>query len=56
VECGFLSNENEAKKLEERDYQLEMAQLIYNGIMKFTGKTAREKIEMIDSYGNQTEV
>jgi len=56
VECGFLSNDIEAKKLEGREYQLKMAQLIYIGIMKFTGKAGQERVELIDSYGNQTGV
>lgn len=35
VECGFLSNEEEAKKLEEDDYQDKLAWGIYIGIQEF---------------------
>ncbi len=39
VECGFLSNEEEAEKLMTEDYQKEMAFAIYCGIMEYCGKT-----------------
>ena len=32
VECGFLSNEEEEKKLQEDEYQNRLAWGIYNGI------------------------
>ena len=35
VECGFLSNEEEEKRLQEDDYQNRLAWGIYNGIMDF---------------------
>lgn len=35
VECGFLSNEEEEKKLQEDDYQNSLAWGIYNGIMDY---------------------
>lgn len=35
VECGFLSNEEEAKKLEEDDYQEKLAWGIYIGLQEF---------------------
>ena len=35
VECGFLSNEEEEKKLQEDDYQNRLAWGIYNGIMDY---------------------
>lgn len=35
VECGFLSNEEEAKKLEEDEYQNKLAWGIYIGIQEF---------------------
>ena len=35
VECGFLSNEEEEKQLQENDYQNRLAWGIYNGIMDF---------------------
>ncbi len=33
VECGFLSNPNECKKLQEELYQTDIANAIYNGIV-----------------------
>ena len=35
VECGFLSNPNEAKLLEQEDYQEKIAWGIYTGIMDY---------------------
>jgi N-acetylmuramoyl-L-alanine amidase len=51
VECGFLSNSEEAKLLEKRDYQKKLAQSIYRGILKYTGKEKKEFIQSIDSRG-----
>ena len=38
VECGFLSNEEEAKKLADDSYQQKMAFSIYSGIMGYMNK------------------
>lgn len=35
VECGFLSNPEEEKKLQENEYQDKLAWGIYNGIMDY---------------------
>lgn len=35
VECGFLSNENEAKKLQSADYQLQLAWGIFDGLQDY---------------------
>lgn len=35
VECGFLSNEQEEKELQEDDYQNKLSWGIYNGIMDY---------------------
>ena len=35
AECGFLSNEEEEKRLQEDDYQNRLAWGIYNGIMDY---------------------
>ena len=42
VECGFLSNAEEAKNLENADYQQKLAEYIYSGILKYTGKNPNE--------------
>ena len=49
VECGFLSNRDEAKKLADSEYQLKLAVLIYNGIMKYISGTNDDSVEIIDS-------
>lgn len=36
VECGFLSNDNEAELLKNTDYQKQMAQCISKGIIKYS--------------------
>jgi len=38
VECGFLSDANETKKLKDNDYQLLLALSISNGIMDYTSQ------------------
>lgn len=35
IECGFLSNPEEAKKLAEKDYQKQMARAICDGLEKY---------------------
>ncbi len=35
VECGFLSNESEEKKLNDKIYQQQMAFAIYNGLLDY---------------------
>lgn len=40
VECGFLSNEEEAKKLGSEDYQNKMAFSIYCGVLEFLTNNA----------------
>ena len=35
VECGFLSNKNEAKQLQTDEYQSKLAWGIYNGILDY---------------------
>ena len=35
VECGFLSNQAEARKLCDKDYQMDLAWAIHMGVMKY---------------------
>ena len=35
VECGFLSNSEEEKQLQQEEYQTKLAWGIYNGIMEY---------------------
>lgn len=51
IECGFLSNPEEAKLLEQEEYQSKLAECIYEGIMRYTGKEPNEPIKAIDSRG-----
>ena len=39
VECGFLSNPEEAAALADPDYQKQMAQAIYNGLVRYLKET-----------------
>ena len=39
VECGFLSNPEEAAALADTDYQKQMAQAIYNGLVRYLKET-----------------
>lgn len=49
MECGFLSNPQEAELLQSSDYQQKLAQGIFEGITAFTGKTPHKDIDMVDS-------
>ena len=51
IECGFLSNPEEAKLLEQKEYQRKLAKCIYEGIRIYTGKEPRVPIKAIDSRG-----
>lgn len=51
VECGFLSNPDEAKMLEQKDYQKKLAKYIYEGILEYSGKEHKAPPDMIDSRG-----
>lgn len=49
VECGFLSNLGEEEVLLSSEYQQKLAELIYRGVMEFTGKSYLGPVEIIDS-------
>ncbi|NLT48805.1 MAG: N-acetylmuramoyl-L-alanine amidase [Clostridiales bacterium] len=51
VECGFLSNGEEAALLSQESYQRKVAECIYRGIMKYTGKEGRDPLQIIDNRG-----
>jgi len=56
VECGFLSNREEARKLADREYQLKLAALIYNGIMRYIRETNEQGVEIVYSGNSFSEV
>lgn len=49
VECGFLSNHEEAMLLSDVDYQQKLARCIYDGIKKHTGWAGLSDLPLIDS-------
>lgn len=49
VECGFLSNPEEAELLQSREYQRRAAEGIMAGITEFTGFEKKTEVELIDS-------
>ena len=51
IECGFLSNPEEAKLLEQEDYQRKLAKYIYEAILIYTGREPRTPMQTIDSRG-----
>lgn len=51
IECGFLSNPEEAKLLEQEEYQRKLAKCIYDGIMLYTGRIPEKPLKTIDSRG-----
>ena len=51
VECGFLSNAEEARLLENQEYQRKLARYIYEGILIYTGREPSKRFKAIDSRG-----
>lgn len=51
IECGFLSNPEEAKLLEQEEYQRKLAKCIYEGILIYSGREPGTPIQTIDSRG-----
>lgn len=51
IECGFLSNREEAKLLEQEEYQRKLAKFIYEGILIYTGREPGKPMRAIDSRG-----
>jgi len=51
VECGFLSNHEEEKKLQDLEYQKKVAKYIYEGIMKYTGREKKTNLKILDNRG-----
>lgn len=49
IECGFISNPEEAEKLKTDKYQQELAQCIVAGIAEFAGLEKLQKLEITDS-------
>lgn len=49
VECGFLSNPEEAGLLQKKSYHKQITQGIMDGITEFTGVKKPQTIEIIDS-------
>ena len=55
IECGFLSNPEEAKLLESSQYQEKLAQGIFEGITDFSGKKPRKDIKIVDNSHKKKE-
>lgn len=53
VECGFLSNWEEANLLAQEPYQRKLAQSIYQGILEYSGKEGVNPLKVIDTRGNK---
>lgn len=51
VECGFLSNAEEAARLETEEYQRKLAKHIYEGILEFSGLEPVAPPAIVDSKG-----
>ena len=55
VECGFMSNPEEAGRLKTEQYQQEVAQHIMDGIAEFAGLEKAADIQLVDSRGQGQE-
>ncbi len=51
IECGFLSNPEEASLLEQEEYQRKLAKCIYDGILIYTDRQPRTPMKTVDSRG-----
>lgn len=49
IECGFLSNREEANLLEDEAYQKKLAESIYKGMLEYSGLKPKVKLKTIDS-------
>lgn len=49
IECGFLSNAEEAECLQDSEYQEKLAQGIYLGMIEFSGKKPPKPVKTVDS-------
>ncbi|MFZ7104447.1 MAG: N-acetylmuramoyl-L-alanine amidase CwlD [Peptococcaceae bacterium] len=47
IECGFISNPNEAKLLSQEEYQYRMAYAIYSGLVKYLAGEVSEVSEPV---------
>ncbi|MBQ9931455.1 MAG: N-acetylmuramoyl-L-alanine amidase [Firmicutes bacterium] len=47
VECGFLSNSEEARLLQSEEYQQKLAECIYRGILQYTGRTPAPPVRVL---------
>ena len=52
IECGFLSNPEEAELLQSDEYQAKLAKGIFEGITKYSGKKPRKNVKIVDSSPN----
>lgn len=53
VECGFLSNSNEAAMLQTDDYQMKLSQCIYDGLLEYCQLTNNPPKKSIDYVVNE---
>lgn len=49
VECGFLSNQEEAELLQNPQYQEIISDCIFSGILNFLGKVKKNNIDVVKS-------
>ncbi len=49
IECGFLSNPQEAELLQNSQYQRKLAEGIFDAVTEFTGKEPHKDIDLVDS-------
>ena len=56
IECGFLSNENDAANLSDSGYQKKVAFTIYKGIMQYYTMSDTTDVQMItEAVNGETE-
>lgn len=55
IECGFLSNANDAANLSDSEYQKQVAFTIYRGIMKYYTDANTTDVEITEDSNGETE-
>lgn len=55
IECGFLSNENDAKNLSDSEYQKKVAFTIYRGLLQYLNNTEQADVKISEETDAKAE-
>ena len=55
IECGFLSNENDANNLSDSDYQKKVAFTIYKGLLQYLNQSEQADVQITEELNGKAE-